>query len=67
MGMMRFMLSLYKWDRLSDQSLFQMLLKGQNAIVNLPLDHKDSDKVLDAEEEIIAEMKKRGIWDPSLG
>ena len=67
MGLPGFMLSLYKWDRLSDQRLLQMLLKVQNAIVNLPLDHKDNDKILDAEEEIIAEMKKRGIWDPSLG
>ena len=67
MGFPGFMLSLYKWDRLSDQSLLEMLIKVQNLIVNLPLDHKDNDKILDAEKEIIAEMKKREIRDPSLG
>jgi len=64
MGFAGWMLSLYKWDRLSDQSLVEMLYKvrkGMDQLLMIAPDSKDLDKAFEAEEQIMAEMDKRGI------
>jgi len=64
MGLSGWLLSLYKWERLSDHNLVEMLFrvrKGMDQQLMINPDHKDLGKMFQAEEEIMAEMDKRGI------
>ncbi len=72
MGLTRFMLKLYKWDALSDQSLLEMRVKVGNGILRASelsmgsgfmarSSQKDLDKLFEAKEKIEAEMSRRGL------
>lgn len=65
MGLASMFLSMYKWEKLSDQRLIEMYAKVQSSInqyIELGiLKGKDLDKFFDSEREIELEFKKRGI------